>query len=185
MSEPLKLEVGQRYYTRAGTLSGPIDDSGCAFFPFRADVSGTARTFTEKGEWDASRSYSGFDLVRLHLPTEKPSEADPHGKQPHEPGAKLDVGKPQAGLLIDFGNALLAVAEVSTYGANKYSPGGWITVPDGERRYRDAGLRHRLKMATEAVDSESGLDHLYHTAWNVLAELELKIRAAQTAGRGK
>ena len=53
-------------------------------------------------------------------------ERDPAGIPPHAPGAKLDGEKVMAELTLDgFSRALLAVAEVSTYGARKYSPGGW------------------------------------------------------------
>lgn len=103
-------------------------------------------------------------------------EKDPNGKSPHEGGAKLDDGKclASSGLIEYFPNALRAVAEVSTFGAKKYTLGGWKTVPDGQKRYRDAKVRHQLKRATgESLDQDSGLLHLSHEAWNVLAELEL------------
>ena len=106
-------------------------------------------------------------------------EADPTGRDPHQPGAKLDAGKPLAGTLADFGQALLAVAEVSTFGARKYTRGGWLAVPDGQARYTDAMWRHLLKEGTEAADPDSGLSHAAHAAWNALARLELAIREAK------
>ena len=116
-----------------------------------------------------------------HLPPPPPplipkTEADPHGLDAHAPGAKLDAGKPRAGLLLDFGLALTAVSEVATHGAEKYTEGGWLRVPDGEARYRDAGMRHKLARATQDRDPDSGLTHLAHEAWNILAELELRLR---------
>lgn len=107
-------------------------------------------------------------------------ESDPNGLTAGTLGAKFDQGKPEAGLLQDFGLALLAVAEVGTYGARKYTRTGWLHVDDGERRYRDAGLRHRLMMGQEEHDPGSGLSHLSHAAWNALAELELHLRAQKT-----
>jgi len=104
------------------------------------------------------------------------SEHDPHGIDPHAPGAKLDAGKIMAGVLEDFALALLAVAEVGTHGAQKYSRGGWQSVPNGEERYTDAGWRHALKGRHEERDQDSGLLHDAHKAWNVLAALELKLR---------
>ncbi|QHS09150.1 dATP/dGTP diphosphohydrolase domain-containing protein [Sinimarinibacterium sp. NLF-5-8] len=71
--------------------------------------------------------------------------------------------------------AFLAVGQVATFGAQKYSDGGWRTVPDGVRRYRDAAYRHLLKSRIEECDEESGLPHLAHLAWNMLAVLELSI----------
>lgn len=102
-----------------------------------------------------------------------PLESDPTGRAPHEPGAKLDAGKVYASLLGDFSLALTEVAKVATFGANKYSRGGWQTVPNGIQRYSDAKWRHLLK---SGVDEDSGLLHKAHEAWNVLAELELILR---------
>lgn len=103
----------------------------------------------------------------------KPLETDPLGVGQHELGAKLDAGKPMADLVLgDFSNALLAVADVGTFGANKYTRHGWRYVQDGQERYADAGVRHRLKGHQEDLDPDSGLLHKAHEAWNVLAELE-------------
>lgn len=66
------------------------------------------------------------------------TEKDPHGIDPHEPGAKLDAGKTTAALLLDFPYALEAIAEVAIYGVRKYSRSGWRAVPDGINRYADA-----------------------------------------------
>ena len=93
-------------------------------------------------------------------------------------GVKHDQGKPMTGLMLrDFARALEAVATVTTFGAQKYSPSGWLAVPEAERRYTDALCRHLLAdLRGEAADSESGLPHLAHAAWNVLALLELRSR---------
>lgn len=105
-------------------------------------------------------------------------EIDPYAKGQHEPGAKLDAGKPRMGLVLGkFGNALKAVAEVGTYGAKKYSDNGWLDVPQSQERYTDAGLRHEFAyLAGEECDSDTNLLHLAHRAWNSLAVLELKLR---------
>ena len=98
-------------------------------------------------------------------------ETDPNGIKQGAPGCKLDAGKVMANLLLDFRHALLAVAEVATYGAGKYSRGGWRYVPDGYDRYTGAMLRHLLADTPD----ESGLDHDYMVAWNALSRLELKL----------
>lgn len=105
-------------------------------------------------------------------------EADPHGTDAHAPGAKLDAGKNQLGLIFHgFPRALQAVGEVGTYGAQKYSPNGWLHVPDGERRYTDAMYRHLMKEAQgEHIDPETELMHAAQSAWNALARLELMLR---------
>lgn len=106
---------------------------------------------------------------------------DPYGKNPHEVGSKLDAGKIRAGLMASgFARALEKVAEITTYGANKYTPNGWLSVPDAENRYKDALYRHLLRAEQgEEFDPESNLPHLAHAAWNALALLELQERGHQ------
>lgn len=107
------------------------------------------------------------------------AETDPNGKNPHEPGAKLDQGKPclYRGAINYFPRAIEAVAEVSTFGASKYAWKGWETVPDGIARYSDAMVRHLTKEGKdELLDPDSGLLHAAHTAWGALARLELMLR---------
>lgn len=107
-------------------------------------------------------------------------ETDPNGLSPHDPGAKLDDGKPRSFLMMSgFGKALNQLGGITAYGAKKYKPGGWAHVPDGEQRYLDAGARHLLQADTPRPEDEideSGYSHLAHTAWNILAALELRIR---------
>lgn len=103
-------------------------------------------------------------------------EATPDGLDQHAPGAKLDAGKVMPSLILgDMSRALLAVSEVATFGANKYTKGGWLHVTNGQERYRDAADRHRLKQGFESYDPDSELLHLAHEAWNVLALLQLKL----------
>ena len=107
-------------------------------------------------------------------------ESDPHGKDPHQPGAKLDAGKLKIGLVLaDFANALEAVAKIGTDGAEKYTEHGWLTVPNGRARYTDAMLRHYLKESTEGEMDPSGSLHAAHLAWNALARLELQLRGQE------
>lgn len=93
-------------------------------------------------------------------------------------GVKHDQGKVKGQLLGDFSRALVGVAEVGTFGAAKYTRGGWQTVPDAKQRYYDALWRHLLLANQEAQDEESGLTHLEHAAWNILALIELNKREA-------
>ena len=100
-------------------------------------------------------------------------ETDPNGLDMHEAGAKGDAGKPRMDLLPMM--ALEAVAEVMTYGANKYTDGGWREVPEGDKRYKAALLRHMVKEEYEDYDDETGLLHLAHEACNALFRLQLRI----------
>lgn len=109
------------------------------------------------------------------------AELDPTGRAAHEPGAKLDAGKPRCTLVLGgFSHALEHVAKVGTFGAAKYTDNGWRTVPNGEERYTDALWRHLLQEAQGIeCDPDSGLLHAAHTAWNALARLELMLRSCE------
>jgi len=104
-------------------------------------------------------------------------ETDPLGIDQHAPGAKMDGGKPLAGLVLGcFARGLGTVVDVGTYGANKYTPRGWLEVPNGIERYTDAMWRHLLVSNIHEKDHETGLLHLSHACWNNLAVLELMKR---------
>lgn len=61
------------------------------------------------------------------------------------------------------------VAEVLTFGAEKYEPNSWQSVPDAKRRYEDALYRHwNAYLKGETTDKESGLSHLKHLACNAM-----------------
>lgn len=107
---------------------------------------------------------------------------DPNGIAQNEPGAKLDSGKIDMGLLYEgFPRALMAVAEVGTFGAQKYSRGGWQYVPGAPIRYKAALHRHLAQGEMTPFDDESCLLHAAHAAWNALAVLELRLRADEYA----
>ena len=76
-------------------------------------------------------------------------------------GDKKDHSKPRWDLLpLD---AVRPIVDVLTFGAVKYSDDNWQTVPNGERRYFAALLRHlQAWQAGEQNDPESGLTHLAH-----------------------
>lgn len=109
-------------------------------------------------------------------------EADPTGRSPHTPGAKLDAGKPPVlrGAFQYFPRALKHVARVSAKGAAKYAWNGWEDVPDGINRYGDAMGRHITNEAIEGLyDKDTGELHAAQVAWNSLARLELILRAME------
>ena len=152
-------------------------------------------------------------LVPLVQPGPDSTQADPHGKDPHSAGAKLDANKDPWDLLMDFHpDCIMAphyaigfdhaaiwllisrlknsrpldivmvsmftegqVFDVAEYGAKKYTKGGWLTVPDGIKRYRAAAIRHLLRLDRgEGTDPESDLPHIHHVAWNVWAVYTLE-----------
>ena len=101
------------------------------------------------------------------------NEVDPNGISQHEPGAKLDHGKVQMGLVFGgFARSLEEVGKVATYGANKYTPDGWKHVPNPVERYTNAMLRHWVAYSKgEVLDKDTGLSHFAHFTWNALAVL--------------
>ena len=88
-------------------------------------------------------------------------------------GSKHDSGKPLMGAVPP--NALLAVAKVLTFGAEKYGRDNWRQVESAETRYLDAALRHiNAYQRGEAVDPESGESHLAHAVCSLMFMLELQ-----------
>lgn len=81
-------------------------------------------------------------------------------------GMKFDNGKLQYSLIPP--SATKALAEVLTFGAQKYAPNNWMLVEDGETRYLDALYRHLEAFRSgETHDPESLLHHLSHALTNV------------------
>jgi len=110
-------------------------------------------------------------------------ESDPSGGSLNAPGKKGDAGKIQAWLFMSgFSRALREVAKVTTVGAQKYTRGGWETVPNGSERYMEAFGRHLFDLGSGQVfDNALGGTGCYHKAnmiWNLLASLELDLREA-------
>jgi len=103
------------------------------------------------------------------------NETDPNNLGQHDAGAKLDAGKIRVSLLKRFGLALMAVADLATIGADKYSDHGWAEVKDGTVRYDDALAGHWLREMFEASDPDMGVRHELSVAWNALARLQLMI----------
>lgn len=112
-------------------------------------------------------------------------DVDPDGLDQHEDGAKLDGDKPDCSLLSYFGLALTEVAKVGTFGAKKYSRGGWQHVDDGFNRYSAAMLRHYFQENYEDIDEDSQMFHIAQTAWNALARLEYFLREKKEEERKK
>ena len=82
-------------------------------------------------------------------------------------GLKFDKDKVMLSLVSS--NFVYGVGEVLTFGAKKYAPNSWQTVPDAKRRYEDALYRHWLAYLNgERIDKESGLSHLKHLATNAM-----------------
>ena len=81
----------------------------------------------------------------------------------YEGGVKYDSGKLRMELIPP--EAIEALAEVITYGANKYSDDNWKKV--SKDRYIGALMRHlNAYRKGELYDDESGLTHMAHILTN-------------------
>lgn len=145
--------------------------------PFQPDV-------IPKSIWDrlcsgCSQKQQGTKYYARSVMLEKPKQSEvneqPIGKG--KEGVKDDKGK----FVWDFSllpwEGLKGVMGVLIFGAKKYAPGGWRTVPNGRARYEAAFDRHLVARASgEVYDPESGIKHIDHMICNLvfLSELEGK-----------
>lgn len=91
-------------------------------------------------------------------------------------GKKYDGEKPKAYLLPP--KALIEVAKVLTFGANKYDENNWKKLDNLQNRYTGAALRHILAhMDGEELDDETGLDHIAHAICCLMFKLEAKLES--------
>ena len=85
-------------------------------------------------------------------------------------GTRYDSGKPRISLLP--ADAIREVAEVATFGADKYDAHNWMK-GISYSRMMDSLLRHLTSFnSTDSdIDSESGRHHMAHVAWNAITLL--------------
>lgn len=105
-------------------------------------------------------------------------------KREHElaiEGKKYDTGKNRMGLMCEnFSRALWEVAKVSTFGANRYGANNWQYLENPKERYMDALCRHLFQhLQGKKINEESGLLHLSHCAWNILALIEFELKESE------
>lgn len=81
--------------------------------------------------------------------------------------------------------AMEEVVRVLDYGARKYAPDNWRTVPEAHDRYCSAALRHlvahrkHMRGNGPAHDTESGLSHLAHALCCLLFLLQFEMERAR------
>ena len=85
---------------------------------------------------------------------------------------KADAGKLRMELIPP--SAFIALAEVLTYGAEKYSANSWREVEP--ERYKGALMRHFVEylINNESVDEESGISHIRHVLCNAAFLVEFE-----------
>jgi hypothetical protein len=100
--------------------------------------------------------------------------------QGHSVGLKFNNTKAPLDIVINtqFPKALQLLALATEYGHVKYNKNGadddylnYKRVSNGLQSYFDAAARHNTER--NEIDQESGLPHIIHSVWNMLAALEL------------
>ena len=97
---------------------------------------------------------------------------------------KADGGKTRP-LLVErgFARALRLVQATTDYGALKYAANSWRAVEDAVNRYEEAGARHRQQRVLDgggihSLDAESGLPHIAHELFCLMATIEKQLEEA-------
>ena len=99
-------------------------------------------------------------------------------------GLKFDAGKLRYSLIPP--EATHALADVLTFGAQKYAPNSWQTIPNAPERYLDALMRYlEVHRSGELIDPESGRIHMAHILCNAafltyFTQKELNARTTTT-----
>ena len=89
-------------------------------------------------------------------------------------GIKYDSAKPKMNLLPP--KAIVEVAKVLTFGAEKYDAENWRKLDDLQNRYTAGALRHIFAhMDGEKLDRETGLSHMAHALCCLLFKLEIEL----------
>lgn len=106
-------------------------------------------------EYDFDTAFE--DLVRDMVRNDVHNEGDA--------GKKYDSGKRRYDL-VDL-DVIGAIADILGFGAQKYGENSWQNLPNGEKRYFAALMRHlEAHQRGETVDPESGYPHIYHALTN-------------------
>ena len=94
-------------------------------------------------------------------------------------GIKYDGEKPKMNLLPP--KAIVEVAKVLTFGAEKYGAENWKELEDLQNRYTAGALRHIFAhMDGEKLDSETGLSHMAHALCCLLFKLEIELEDGES-----
>ena len=100
-------------------------------------------------------------------------------KEKEEEGIKYDTEKPKMNLLPP--KAVIEVAKVLTFGAEKYDAENWRKLDNLQSRYTAGALRHIFAhMDGEQLDPETELSHLAHALCCLLFKLEIELEDAES-----
>ena len=100
-------------------------------------------------------------------------------EEKEEEGIKYDTEKPKMNLLPP--KAVIEVAKVLTFGAEKYDAENWRKLDNLQSRYTAGALRHIFAhMDGEQLDPETKLSHLAHALCCLLFKLEIELEDAES-----
>ena len=87
---------------------------------------------------------------------------------------RYNEGKAELAEILQFDNALEALAKVMSQGGVKYEHRNWLKGGKPDAEYLNSALRHLLSFEQgEFYDQDTGCAHIAHVAWNMLALLRL------------
>lgn len=87
---------------------------------------------------------------------------------------RYNEGKAELAEILQFGNALEALAKVMSQGGVKYEHRNWLKGNKPDAEYINSAMRHLLSFEQgEFYDADTGCAHVAHVAWNMLALLRL------------
>jgi hypothetical protein len=128
---------------------------------------------------DISKQYNGSTLQTLYGDKIKFK----HRPQETEKGLRFNENKTRIDLVPP--SAILALSDVLTAGAVKYSPRNWEKGMEWSKPYASA-MRHMLKFwSGEDIDPETGLPHLAHAMTNMAFLIEYMEKHKQYDDRYK
>ena len=95
---------------------------------------------------------------------------------------KLDHGKLMYDLIPE--RCIEGLAKILTFGAKKYAPNGWKSVPDKDNRYYAAMQRHIIEHRKGNIyDDETGYLHLEHALCNIVFLLQTEYERLEYNGK--
>ena len=94
---------------------------------------------------------------------------------------RLDAGKRRIDLMPT--EWVLGLADILTFGAEKYEDRGWEAGMDWGRVFGPLQRHSWAFWGGESIDPDSGLHHLLHAGWNALALYSYDLRNLGTDNR--
>lgn len=167
----MKLEVGKRYLTRDGRVTGPLQCRPSKKYPFMIENKDGFWAWMSDGSYFSADTPHCRDLVaEAPAPDLAPGEAtrewQDEGIALVAEGRKDDTGKAPWHLLAP--EFMEGTAQVLAFGAVKYEERNWERGMKWSRPF-SAMMRHMWAWwRGEKVDPETGHSHLWHAACCVM-----------------